>query len=573
MKFAGAVLFSALALAGCRDRGPGGDGGGTETDTDASGSNSDPTSDSMTESDSDTEGETESDTNDTGPMVDFEPPAGGMRKLLYREYRDTVEMILGAEAAEVADPPIDIGGEGFDAVGAWELAIGPVAVEDYEEIAGDVADAAVANKATLAATVPCVMNGDNACFETVARDFGRLAFRRTLEDIEVDQLVEIAMAGQEFGGNFNAGLRYELMAILQAPSFLYIQQVGEPDAGSGYRLLTGPELASRMAFFLTGKTPTLDLLDRAEAGELDSGASIRELANELITDSGSRTAIAAFFDEALRTRHLADAPKNAGVFPNFTPELAEFMRQETLLLVHDIVWERDADYRELFNASYTFVNDPLAELYGMPLPGTGNVFAQADWPAAQNRAGYTSQASFLTWQSTALRNSPTKRGKYVQQFILCNEIPPPDPTVDPTLPDSEDLSLKELLEMHMTEPACATCHALTDPIGFAYEAFNAIGEYRTTDNGHPVQTDGEVGNVGSWDNAVDLADILATDERTSACLIRNLLKGMLGQTPEAGQEPAIEELDTAFGDADYSVQSLMVEFVTHPLFRVVDEPK
>ena len=127
--------------------------------------------------------------------------------------------------------------------------------------------------------------------------------------------------------------------------------------------------------------------------------------------------------------------------------------------------------------------------------------------------------------------------------------------------------------MHMTEPACATCHALTDPVGFAYEAFNAIGEYRTMDAGQPVQTDGQVGGVGEWDNARELADILATDERTSACLIRNLIKGMLGQSPEEGQEPAIEELDTSFGEAGYSVQSLMVEFVTHPLFRVVDEPK
>ena len=293
-------MFGALALAGCRDRGPGGDGGGTETDTGPS-SNSDPTSDSVTDSDTDTEGETESDTNDTGPMVDFEPAEGGMRKLLYREYRDTVELLLGSEAAAVADPPIDIGGEGFDAVGAWNLAIGPVDVEDYEEIAGDVASAAIANKATLATTVPCVMNGDNACFETVARVFGRFAFRRTLEDIEVEQLVEIARAGQDFGGDFDSGLRYELMAVLQAPSFLYIQQIGEPDPGSGYRLLTGTELAARMAFFLTGKTPTIDLLDRAEAGELDSGAGIRDLANELITDPGARTAIAAFFDEALRT--------------------------------------------------------------------------------------------------------------------------------------------------------------------------------------------------------------------------------------------------------------------------------
>jgi hypothetical protein len=249
------------------------------------------------------------------------------------------------------------------------------------------------------------------------------------------------------------------------------------------------------------------------------------------------------------------------------------MRQETLLLVHDIVWERDADYRELFNADYTFVNDPLAALYGMPPTGTGNVFTRQDWPAGQNRAGYTSQASFLTTQSSSLRNSPTRRGKYVQRYVLCNEIPPPDASVDPTLPDSEDLTLKELLELHMNEPGCATCHALTDPIGFAFESYNAIGEYRTTDNGKPVETDGMVASLGSWNDAKELGDILATNERTSACLVRNIILGMLGQTPESGQEPAVDAIDAAFADAGYSVRSLMVEFATHPLFRVVDEPK
>jgi hypothetical protein len=336
----------------------------------------------------------------------------------------------------------------------------------------------------------------------------------------------------------------------------------------------GPtELAARMAFFLTGKTPSLELLDAADAGGLESEEQIRGLARELVEDPGARIAMSGFFDELLRTRGLADAAKAADVFPQWTSELGEFMRQETLLLVHDIVWNRDADFRELFNASYTFVNDDLAALYDMQPPGQGSLFVQKEWPNRQNRAGYTSMSGFLTHQSNARRNSPTKRGKYVQTQILCNVIPPPDPDVDPTLPDMEGLTLKELLELHMQEPACATCHALTDPVGFAFESFNAIGAFRTMDAGQPVQTDGEVHGVGSWDNAKELADILATDPRTSNCFIQNLIKGTLGHVPENGEEPAIDELDALFADAGYSVKSLMVEFVAHPLFRVVNEPR
>jgi hypothetical protein len=363
------------------------------------------------------------------------------------------------------------------------------------------------------------------------------------------------------------------MAILQAPSFLYIQQVGEPDAGSGYRLLTPNELAARMAFFLTGKTPSLQLLDMAEAGGLDSEEEIRELAQDLVQDPGARIAMSGFFDELLRTRNLRSAAKAAEVFPQWNEQLGEFMRQETQLLVHDIVWNRDADFRELFNASYTFVNDDLAALYGMQPPGQGALFVQMDWPVNQNRAGYTSMSGFLTHQSGARRNSPTKRGKYVQTQVLCNVIPPPDPTVDPVLPDNDGLTLKELLELHMNEPSCATCHALTDPIGFAFESFTAIGEFRTMDAGKPVETDGEVQGIGAWQNARELADLLATDPRTSNCFIQNIIKGTLGHVPTDGEEPAVDELDATFADAGYSVQSLMVEFVTHPLFRVVNEPK
>jgi hypothetical protein len=566
------VLLAALLLTACRDDPPA-NASGSETES-AGTSDSDPTvgETEPTGGMTDTEGETES---DTGPMVDFEPAPGGMRKLLFREYHDSVEMMLGEAAADAAIPPADIPDSAFDAVGAWVLPLTPVDVEDYEDTATQVAAAAAANKGTLAQTVPCVMpGGDNSCYESVARDFGRFAFRRHLTDVEVDQLVEIAIAGKQLGeGDFDMGLQYELMAILQAPSFLYIQQVGQPDAGSGYRLLKPEELASRMAFFLTGKTPSLQLLDMAEAGGLATEAQIRELAQDLVQDPGARIAMAGFFDELLRTRDLSAAAKSAEVFPNFTPELGEFMRQETLLLVHDIVWNRDSDFRELFNASYTFVNDPLAELYGMQSPGQGNLFVQANWPANQNRAGYLSQASFLTHQSGARRNSPTKRGKYVQTQVLCNNIPPPDPTVDPVLPDDEGLTLKELLELHMQNPSCATCHALTDPVGFAFEHYNAIGEFRTMDEGQPVEADGEVQGIGEWNNARELADLLAADPRTSNCFIQNLIKGTLGHLPTDGEEPAVEELDATFGEGGYSVQALMVEFVSHPLFRVVEEPK
>ncbi|MEM9461071.1 MAG: DUF1592 domain-containing protein [Myxococcota bacterium] len=563
-----AILSGVLALAGCGD-----DVAATSGDTET-GSGSGGTADSSMADG--TDGTTEGGSQSDGQIEGFMPGAGGMRKLTVREYRASVDLMLGPAAAAAAIPPADIGQDGFDAVGASILPLAADSVELYERSAAAVADAVISDLGPLQALVPCVSaNADAACYREVATSLGRLAYRHTLSTAEVDSLANIAAQGQRWGaGAFLTGLRYELMAILQAPSFLYVQEIGEPDPeGSEFRRLTASELATRMSLFLTGHTPTLELLDAAEAGMLDTSAQIRAQAELMVGNPEARTAMESFFGEALRLRRLAEAPKNAEIFPQFSPELGEMMKDETLLLVADIIWNRDADYRTLFDADYTFVNDPLAALYGMDPPGTGSMFTQVQWPEQQHRAGYTSQASFLTWQSGPRRNSPTKRGLYVQERILCQRIQPPDPDAELELPDSEDLTLKELLEMHLDNDGCRGCHALTDPIGFAFESYTAIGAFRTTDNGKPVETDGEIADIGAWNNAKELGEILAQDPRTGTCLVRNLVKGTLGQRLTAEHTPGIDDLGLVFADSGYRVQALLVDMTAHPLFRLVDEPK
>jgi hypothetical protein len=251
------------------------------------------------------------------------------------------------------------------------------------------------------------------------------------------------------------------------------------------------------------------------------------------------------------------------------------MRQETQLLVHDIVWERDGDYRELFTADYTFVDDRLAGLYGVDAPGQAGLYQRTDWPASQNRAGYFSQASFLTHQSSSLRNSPTKRGRFIQQSVLCTDIPPPPPGVDVTLPPlPDDATLREQLLLHMEEPSCRTCHESTDPLGFAFENFDGIGAYRTTEpNGREVSSQGELEELGSWNNARELAALVSEDPRATKCVVNNLIRGVLGHRETPGEAPGIDALDASFADSGYSMQSLLVAFPTSPVFRLVDEPK
>lgn len=566
-----ALTAMSLAAPGCGDdsgsRETNGEGGTADGTVDDGGTADDGGTVDDSGSGTDTGGDTSG--------VEIEPAPGGIRKLVRREYVNSVALLFGSEAAAVADPPDDVPQEGFDAVGANILSLDGVQVESYETSARAVADAAVANKATLAEHVPCVGGSpDASCYTDVATQLGRLAYRRPLEQAEIDLLLAVAMDGQSWGdGDFDAGLKYMLTAILQSPNFLYLVTVGEPDEASGYRKLSASEIATRMSFFLLGRTPDDDLLTRAENGGLETNSDVRTEAEAMIGSSFARTALAGFFDEYLRLRNLPVTAKDAEIFPDFSPELAALMRQESLLLVQNVVWDQDRPYQELFTADYTFVNDTLADLYGITPPGTGDEFTQVQWPAEQGRAGYLSQASFLTYQSGSLRNSPTKRGRYVQQSVLCNEIPPPPDNVDPTLPPiPPDATLREILEMHMEQEGC-DCHTSMDPIGFAFENYNAIGAYRTMENGQPIDSSGSVEGLGDWNNAAEFAALLGEDPRVSTCLIQNLIRGQIGHKETNGEVDAIIALDQTFAEHDYSMQSLLVEFPTSPLFQYVDEPK
>ncbi|MBL4685241.1 MAG: DUF1592 domain-containing protein, partial [Nannocystaceae bacterium] len=529
--------------------------------------------DGGTEDADDTAGGTADDGEDDG-LGDIEPVPGGMRRLLRSEYVRSVRLMLGPEAEDAADPPPDTAQLGWDAIGNAILSLSGDPIEDYEQTATAVANAVIANPAVLAETVPCVTGGsqDASCYGDIATDLGRFAFRRPVTDQERDALVAIAEEARAWdSGNFLTGVKYELMAILQAPSFVYLTEVGE--AEGSVRRLTGNELAARMSMFFLGRTPDLAFLDAAEAGELDDEAGIREWAETLVASSEARLATENFFDEYLRLRNLASHPKNAEIFPAFTETLASAMRQETLLVINDIVWQNDGDFREVFDADYTYINGELAALYGMPAPG-GPGFVKVDWPAEQHRAGLLSQGSFLALQSGPLRNSPTKRGKFVQATLLCNEIPPPPPGVEADLPEPvPGQTLKETLAAHMEDPSCFSCHGATDPIGFAFEFFDGIGAYRTLDNGSPIDAAGEVEGVGEWIDAATLATVIAEHPNTTRCVIQNVIEGNLGFAVTPGIAPGIAELETAFSDSGYSLQTMMVELAVSPLFRYVGDPK
>jgi hypothetical protein len=238
-----------------------------------------------------------------------------------------------------------------------------------------------------------------------------------------------------------------------------------------------------------------------------------------------------------------------------------------------VVWNRDADARELFSADYTFVDQDLAALYGVGGPA-GAGFAKVNLPAEQKRAGILGQASFLSHGAHDKETSPTRRGNFVREAILCDPVPPPPPSVTPVLPTGgEPMTVKQKLQQHMQDPTCKNCHGLMDPVGFALENFDAIGQYRTTDQGLPIDTVAQVDDLGMFTSAAELATLLAQDKRTSNCVVEKLYRQSMGHLETAGEQPAIDDLRKAFAGKGHSIRSLLVELSASPAFRLVGDPK
>lgn len=507
---------------------------------------------------------------------DLEPAPARIRLLLSRQYVNAVRDLFGDAAADVASPPSNVPLNGFDAVGASQLSLGDSEVDAFEASANAVADAAVAEPAMLAAYGGCTPTGvgDEACLADFVSELGRRMFRRPLEDAELARYVAVGVTAAQDYGDMLAGQRRVIATMLQSPNFLYQVEIGIPDSEmEGRRRLTGYEMATRMSLFLTDSIPDTALLDAAEAGDLDTADGIRAEAQRIIASEQAPRALGEFFSEYLRLRELPQLPKDPDVFPEFTPVLAASMRQETLALIEDIAWTQDGDFTQIFDAPYTFVDAELAALYQLPDPASyGDQMTEVTLPAEQMRGGIFGHAGLMASLGHIASTSPTLRGKFVRENIMCTSVPPPPPGVVTDLPDtSEAVTMRERLEAHMEDPTCAGCHAFIDPIGFGLENYDAIGRYRTLDNGQQIDASAEIDGE-PFEGAAQLGALVRADDRATGCIVRGLFRHSTGHIEVEGEEDELQALEATFADEGYRMQALLVELVASPLLRVVGEP-
>ncbi len=528
--------------------------------------------------DADDDGDDDGDDGDSGDDGDgdsgddggleFDPAPAVLPRLTALQYRNSVEALLGEELPPLSVEP-DTNPYLFYSVGATSTTLSELGVQMYEEAAETAATVVFEDPERRLALLGCTPTtpGD-ACVADFIGTFGRRAYRRPLSGTE--QARWVAIATDLADGDVWQGVRMAVSGMLQSPNFLYRVELGQPDPDDPTRLrYTDYEMASRLSFLLWNSTPDDELLDAADSGALSTEDGLTAQAQRLLQAPRARDAVQDFFGQYFDLGRLDGLTRDASTYPLFSDTLPESMRNEVRLLVDDFVFRRNDDIRHVFSTRTTFVNDDLAELYGVQAPGaTAISFVAVDLPEDGPRAGMLTSAAFLAMNAHETENSPTLRGKYVRERVLCQAVPPPPDDVDTNVPDDmgEGKTLRERLEAHRDNPECAACHAFIDPPGFLFEHFDPIGAYRTEDNGYPIDASGELDGIELAD-AAGLAAVLGEDPRVGQCVVTQLFRHANGRLEQAGELPALVDINDEFGEQGYRFADLLVQLVTHEAFR------
>jgi hypothetical protein len=506
-------------------------------------------------------------TPNTGPLPPAAPASAGRLRMLTRsQIENSLHDLLGDVA--VGSTELDTVANGFASVGATYTTISPRGVEQLESAVLGALGPLFSDPARRAAMLGCTPNGvdDQTCVRRFIGDFGRRAWRRPLTAVEVDRYARLASSAAATLKDINAALMHTTSALLASPNFLYRVELGAPDSGGRYRY-TGWETASRLSYLLWNSTPDSELLAAAEAGKLDGADGIRAQVTRLLGSPRARTGFAENFGrELMGLDSLAETPKND---PRFTPTLKTAMAAELTHLFASKL-EANADLLDLYDGSDVFVNAELAALYGITgITGTTQVAAKL--PANSQRAGFLGTVAFLTLQSKQDATSPTARGKFIREALLCDEVPDPPDNIDTTLKDPPagvKLTLREHMDMHRENPACAACHQLMDPLGYAFEGFDWVGAARDKDNGKPVVTADQIEGT-PFMNARDFATTLRKLPKAQDCILRNIFRYASGHKETKADEAELGTWKNKFEASGHQLVTFLADIAAGDGFRTV----
>jgi hypothetical protein len=496
------------------------------------------------------------------------PYPAAMMRLTQAQYLNSIEDVFDADVVSTTALPLDNVDEDFLSIGASFVSSTEGAVERYRDAAIDAAQRILSNRERYPVLRDCTpQDAMDPCISETVRHYARKLWRRPVTEDEVARHAAIAQAAGSGAENADLGLRYVLASLLHAPSFVYITHIGEPDTSTGSRRYTSVEMASRLSYFLWNSAPDDSLLAAAEAGDLVDPEEIRAQVERMLDDERAADLAERFFGRNWNVDRLNAEAKDPVLFPEWTASMADAALQEFRMGL-DAATASDARILDVFSARETYVNAELAALYDYPISSAE--FQRV--PLDDNRAGLLTSPAVLAANAKPNRTSPTQRGLFIRANLLCLPVPPPPDNVNFNLEEvgGADLSVRERLELHRSEPACAGCHALFDPIGMTFENFDSLGRYRTYDGEFEIDPSTTFEDV-ALSSARDLADFVRDDPRTVTCLAERLYGFATGHLPTEGEQGVIDALGDYLLANDEAFREMVVGLTTSTGFRYIGQ--
>jgi hypothetical protein len=517
--------------------------------------------------------------------ADEAPGPATMRRLSPDEYRTIIRDVFG--------PGIELGGyfepdlrlDGLAAVGASRITVTPAGMEQYDAMARSIA-AQVVDERHRVQMVPCapaaVDAPDDSCARTFLSKVGRLLYRRPLSPLQLTAHVNAAHVATETTHDFYQGLSLSLAAMLASPQFLFREPVLVPDPHQpAIAHLDAYSKASQLSFFLWNAAPDLTLLQAAEKGQLSSDKGFAREVDRMMRSPRLEAGVRAFFVDMFGFEDFAGLIKDPALFPEFSTRVAADAEEQTLKTIVDLLLRQNGDYRDLFTTKKTFLTQELGAIYRVPVVSDAPNGSPDNWQPYtfapdDPRGGILMQVAFTALHSPAGRGSPTLRGKALRELILCQHVPPPPGNVKFDLVNDTTNPLyktaRDRLTAHATNPVCAGCHKIMDPIGLALENFDGAGAFRTTENGVQINVSGVLDGVTFKDPA-GLGRAVHDNPATSACIVNRLAAYAIGRAPATGEAGWIAGLQKSFADNGYRFPALMRAIATSPAFTQVANPE
>lgn len=497
------------------------------------------------------------------------PQVVGMRRLTEAQYRNSIADIFGTDIRVAGRfEPIVRPAHQLIASGARSAAISPSGLEQFDAMARDIARQ-VFDEHHRAQFVACSPTNpgraDADCARRTLAPLGRLLFRRPLTGQELTLYVRIAGEGAGPTKSFAKGLELALSSMLVSPWFLYVVETAEADPIRPAMLrLDNTSRAARLSFMLWNSTPSASLLDAAAAGKLTDQAGLTAIVRHMVASPRFEQGLRAFFSDMLLFEKFDELAKDPVIYPYFNQDVLQALPEQMLRTISTQLLDGDGDYRELFTTRKTWMNRPLGALYRVPV-GRSQGWVLYEFSADSDRSGLLGLAGFLAMYSHSGRSSPTLRGRAIRELLLCQPVPNPPGNVNFTaVQDTANKAMPTArirLDAHTTDPVCAGCHKITDPIGLPLERFDGIGSFRASENDAPIDVSGAMDDA-RFTGADGLGKTIAASQDATMCVTSRVLEYATGRPSEDGE--LVEKLEGRFAGDGYRLRKLVEAVATLP---------